>query len=1077
MPRLRRTAEDRDLDAIAKLARRAWSRRSLWEADLAAFRDDQATVELAGRMRRPETTDDDLQELAEWAVEHAPTGADLVLVLLVVDSLPPVGERPGLRSLLLSAMRLGAEPLVPVYAQVVLSALEGIRPPALHDLVCALPPAWLEHSDTRSALLARLLSLLEAGDAVDPDRLTESWQGGVSPVVAVLDRLAEALGEAGTSFRDAALRAALRSSVEFARIVDAAALGPAGLVETAELSLLADEIADLIDRDPPGSVLVSGDAGSGRSTLIALAARRLAARGWTAIEATPDDVAAGQIYVNQLDGRLTEMAEAIRGRRVVWIAPGFDSALTSGRTSSDPRSFVDRLAPLLARGSVSILGEIGTESLQALPRECPALAKRVFSTSPPRLSQDELLAVGRSAVEAAGRSEGVRPAVRDAFLAEAADCARHLLGYLALPGSFARLLSASVRIAAVRADGGQVVLRRDDLLAALSSLTGMPRAVLDESEPLDTDALRGWFAERVLGQSEAVDALVERIALVKAGLCDPQRPYGTFLFVGPTGTGKTEIARSLAEQLFGSPERLLRIDMSELKTPDSLDRLIGAGEVGGVRSLASQIRAEPFSVVLLDEFEKAAPEVWDLFLQVFDAGRLTDRAGRTADFRQAIVIVTSNLGSAIDSPRALGFGEAARADFSEERVLKAVRSALRPELVNRFDRVVVFRPLSRGVMRGIVHHEVRAALGRRGIAQREWAIEVDESAIDFLLERGFTADLGARPLKRAVERHLLVPIAEAIVSHRAPGGEQFLLLGAAENRMDVEFVAANAEPEAPAIEAEATRPISEIARIVVEARGRRSDLHAIRDELENLRALTREAPWQEWKSLNLSATSEPGFWSDPRRFEALSRAETLDSIEAQLRSAASVLQRLYGLVRDDETRIDAGPVGRLARDLVQLRHAIASATADEPQDAIVEIACEEGGEALAPMLGEMYLAWARSARGTVRAAARSTDPWMVVLVVEALGAYRALAPETGFHVLEETRGSRVRRLGQVRVVVTPWHALPGDDPIASARERRDAAAAIVRRYQLVPTPLVRDQVRGYRTGRIERVLGGAFDVL
>jgi ATP-dependent Clp protease ATP-binding subunit ClpC len=170
--------------------------------------------------------------------------------------------------------------------------------------------------------------------------------------------------------------------------------------------------------------------------------------------------------------------------------------------------------------------------------------------------------------------------------------------------------------------------------------------------------LRAFFERRVLGQPEAVDCLVERVAMVKAGLTDPTRPQGVFLFVGPTGTGKTEIAKTLAEFLFGSPERMIRLDMSELQTWESQARILGeADETSDSAALVNQIRKQPFSVVLLDEFEKAHPTVWDLFLQVFDDGRLTDKRGNTADFRHSVIILTSNLGATLPHGASVGFAQ------------------------------------------------------------------------------------------------------------------------------------------------------------------------------------------------------------------------------------------------------------------------------------------------------------------------------------------------------------------------------------------------------------------------------------
>ena len=306
-----------------------------------------------------------------------------------------------------------------------------------------------------------------------------------------------------------------------------------------------------------------------------------------------------------------------------------------------------------------------------------------------------------------------------------------------------------------------------------------------------------------MGQPEAVSCLVDRVAMLKAGLTDPNRPIGVFLFAGPTGTGKTEVAKMLAEFLFGSQERMIRLDMSELQDFASIARVIGdTGETRDVDSLANRIRKQPFSVILLDEFEKAHPRIWDLFLQVFDDGRLTDAHGNAADFRHSIIILTSNLGATEHQGTSLGF-TVAGAPFGEAQILRMISATFRPEFVNRLDRVVVFRPLSRAVMRDILKKELKSVLQRRGFRNREWAVEWEESAVEFLLDKGFTRDMGARPLRRAIEQYLLAPIAMSIVEHRFPQGDQFLFVRSDGSGIQVEFVDPDAAPDAAAVQSRA----------------------------------------------------------------------------------------------------------------------------------------------------------------------------------------------------------------------------------------------------------------------------------
>ena len=308
----------------------------------------------------------------------------------------------------------------------------------------------------------------------------------------------------------------------------------------------------------------------------------------------------------------------------------------------------------------------------------------------------------------------------------------------------------------------------EEIAEVVAKWTGIPVSKMLEGEREKLLRMEDELHKRVIGQNEAVVAVSNAVRRSRAGLADPNRPSGSFLFLGPTGVGKTELCKALAEFLFDTEEALVRIDMSEFMEKHSVARLIGAppGYVGYEEGgyLTEAVRRKPYSVVLLDEVEKAHPDVFNVLLQVLEDGRLTDSHGRTVDFRNTVVVMTSNLGSA-QIQELVGDREAQHA-----AVMDAVNAHFRPEFINRIDEVVVFEPLAREQIAGIAR--IQMGRLRKRLAERELSLELSEEAMDKLIAVGFDPVYGARPLKRAIQRWIENPLAQLILAGKFNPGAQ-----------------------------------------------------------------------------------------------------------------------------------------------------------------------------------------------------------------------------------------------------------------------------------------------------------------
>jgi ATP-dependent Clp protease ATP-binding subunit ClpB len=309
----------------------------------------------------------------------------------------------------------------------------------------------------------------------------------------------------------------------------------------------------------------------------------------------------------------------------------------------------------------------------------------------------------------------------------------------------------------------------EDIAEIVSKWTGIPVSRMLQSEREKLLHLEEELHNRVVGQDEAIEAVADAIRRSRAGLQDANRPIGSFIFLGTTGVGKTELAKALAEFLFDDENSMVRIDMSEYQERHSVSRLIGAppGYVGYDESgqLTEAVRRKPYSVVLLDEIEKAHPDVFNILLQVLDDGRLTDNKGRTVDFRNTIIIMTSNVGSHIIQKNLESMSSDKKEEVYEKtkrEVLTLLKSTIRPEFLNRIDEVIVFKPLDRDEIKEIVMIQFRML--QNLLAKNRITITITDPAVDYIADAGFDPQFGARPIKRVIQRNLMNELSKMILA-------------------------------------------------------------------------------------------------------------------------------------------------------------------------------------------------------------------------------------------------------------------------------------------------------------------------
>jgi ATP-dependent Clp protease ATP-binding subunit ClpC len=356
----------------------------------------------------------------------------------------------------------------------------------------------------------------------------------------------------------------------------------------------------------------------------------------------------------------------------------------------------------------------------------------------------------------------------------------------------------------------QPEIGEEEIADIVSMWTGIPVFKLTEAESQKLVRMEDELHKRVIGQHEAIIAVSKSIRRARAGIKDPKRPTGSFIFLGPSGVGKTELARTLAEFLFGDEDAMIQVDMSEYMEKHSVSRLVGSppGYIGYDEGgqLTEAVRRKPYSVVLLDEIEKAHPDVFNILLQILEDGKLTDAQGRKVDFRNTIVIMTSNIGAAtISKNQSLGFsmGDDTGLSYEEmkDRIMGELKKVFRPELLNRIDEVIVFHKLTKDEIKTIVDLMMKRL--REQMVEHQAAIELTESARELLVDKGYDPAMGARPLRRAIQRYIEDPLADFVLGRSITPGSTIVVDRKNEEEVELSIVEGPApEPEKVTVPAE-----------------------------------------------------------------------------------------------------------------------------------------------------------------------------------------------------------------------------------------------------------------------------------